>query len=487
MTEFTSPDGKFTWNGSSWVPIHSMRNEQRKSEVNDLVKSKLTELKRNTDLEKERTLEKERQLAKKQQQKIQPMVDKLMQTVLELVNSRSPESFASSWQVDFTCDAFQLKNSNPSIPFFVLEFSTRAKSSPSTFVERARPPWIPPAKTSSLDTRPNFGTWFELLPWPEMRESFIDGSLDVNTNLLHNQKIPHSVVPYQISRLLPLTQRRIQPLSEEFREIVSINYSNEHDMVVYSTYTRGVFVIENVSELYLEQHTFFHKSNRILSSDHGKINVARFCETTDEIILGGRKSGLLIYSIKSREIKKEMYVDGEITAAVYDKNVANYIVGTKYGVVMIFNEDGECVDTMTVFRTEEYECNDPIEELLIDPNGGLAMYPHTGYAHPELSRPVYAISSRAPNLFNNGILDEKNGIFFTVQNGKMTPSRYKQDETNTTSNGSPQYFFKPHYPEKINCSLSDMKEVIGQVNDEISQSGLNIMSKDESNFTLSWN
>lgn len=486
MTQFTSPDGKFTWNGSSWVPVHSVHSEQGTTEVNDLVNKKLTELEQIKENQKERALQIERQREKQQQQKIQPMIDKLRQSVLELVNSRSPESFSSPWQVGLVCNAFQVKNFQPSIPYFILKFRTKVKTDPSNWKERRRPPWITSTRASWPDNRLNVGTWPELLPESEMRESFRDGYFFETKFHNHNEKLPHNKLPYQISRLLPLTAKSVQPLSEELREIVSINYSLEHDMIVYSTQTKGVFLIENVSELYLDQHTFFHKSNRILSTDYGKINVARFCESTDEIILGSRKSGLLIYSIKSRNIKKQFYVDGEITAAVYDKNVANYIVGTKYGDIEVFNEDGENIDKMSMFRTEDYECYDPIEELLIDPNGALVIYPYTGFANPELSRPVYAISYIAPNLFNNGILDEKNGFLIISDHRGLTCYRYKQDENITTSSGSPSNFLRPHYPEVTNCSLSEMEEVLRQVNNEINRSGLNLISNDYLNFTLFW-
>ena len=141
---------------------------------------------------------------------------------------------------------------------------------------------------------------------------------------------------------------------------------------------------------------------------------------------------------------------------------------------------------MTMFRTEYYECNDPIEELLIDPNGALVIYPYTGFVNPELSRPVYAISYIASNLFNNGILDEKNGVFIIVDHRGLTSYRYKQDENIRTSSGSPSNFLRPHYPEVTNCSLSEMEEVLRQVNNEINRSGLNLISNDYLNFTLFW-
>ena len=52
--------------------------------------------------------------------------------------------------------------------------------------------------------------------------------------------------------------------------------------------------------------------------------------------------------------------------------------------------------------------------------------------------------------------------------------------------GSSSNFLRPHYPEVTNCSLSEMEEVLRQVNNEINRSGLNLISNDYLNFTLFW-
>lgn len=455
MSGYTSPDGKFVWDGDNWTPIGSEKGESSNSRITDVIEQKILENERiKADIEQQKINFKRQKLIQ-EQEILNPLIQTLRKRIIDIVDSKSAQKFENGWQETFESEIFQIENNNPATPYFMIGFRTKVEKDSSKLRQRTPPPWL-----RRIRERP-VGEWNELVAlseWEKLAKNYIlrDYIIQPSWNM------PHQITSF-FSRIdefncgLPMN------------EVVSINYSLEHDMIVYSTKTMGVFIVEGASTKYLEQHTFFHKSNRIYTSDNGMINVARFCESRNEIILCGRKGYAEVYSITAKKIIKTIYVEGDVTSAVFDQINQQYIIGTRYGKVEIYDTNGGLIESARWYSSDEYESGSPILDLLINYDGNLVIYGASEYIDGSISRPYntgdYSMFPFGSNLFNNGIIDERNSVSVIYEGN----------------------FLRPVYPKRLDISYEQIETVLNQINNEINISGLTISMTDYKTFNLLFN
>jgi len=455
MSGYTSPDGKFVWDGDNWTPIGSEKGESSNSRITDVIEQKILENERiKADIEQQKINFKRQKLIQ-EQEILNPLIQTLRKKIIDIVDSKSAQKFENGWQKTFESEIFQIENNNPAMPYFMIGFRTKVQRDSSKLRQRTPPPWLRRGTVGPV------GAWIELFTFPELKkldQNYI--GMDDNRNMTWN-------MPHQITSLFSRFDEFNCGLP--MNEIVSINYSLEHDMIVYSTKTMGVFIIEGASKKYLEQHTFFHKLNRIYTSDNGMINVARFCESRNEIILCGRKGYAEVYSITAKKIIKTIYVEGDVTSAVFDQINQQYIIGTRYGKVEIYDTNGGLIESARWYSSDEYESGSPILDLLINYDGNLVIYGASEYIDGSISRPYntgdYNMLPFGSNLYNNGIIDERNSVSVI-------------DEGN---------FLRPVYPKRLDISYEQIETVLNQINNEINISGLTISMTDYKTFNLLFN
>ena len=141
MGEYTSPDGKYVWNGDAWIPIGSDLFESNVSTISDSVEKKILENENRKSIIKAQIREREKSDLIERQAFLNPFIQTLKQKISEIIDNKNPSEFELHWEERFQSDIFIMENTNKTKPYFLITFRTRIQSDPSKLKQRTPPPW----------------------------------------------------------------------------------------------------------------------------------------------------------------------------------------------------------------------------------------------------------------------------------------------------------------------------------------------------------